>query len=71
MAAYVKGFPQFSSSAGWIFISSNLRLLIIKLFEHPALGSSFRLKASFFIHNIVSRCIFEDFCCRGSLMKLK
>ncbi|VUZ47958.1 unnamed protein product [Hymenolepis diminuta] len=45
--AYVKGFAQFSSSAGWIFIIGNLQLLRIKFFEHPALGSSFGLKPSF------------------------
>ncbi|VUZ43836.1 unnamed protein product [Hymenolepis diminuta] len=40
----MKGFAQFSSSAGWIFINGNLQLLKI---EHPALGSFFMLKLSF------------------------
>ncbi|KAM3177076.1 hypothetical protein ACTXT7_005215 [Hymenolepis weldensis] len=37
--AYVKGFAQFSSSAGWIFIDGNLQLLRMEFFEHPGLGS--------------------------------
>ncbi|VUZ42114.1 unnamed protein product [Hymenolepis diminuta] len=84
MAAYVKIFAQFSSSAGWIFISGNLQLLRIE-FEHPALDSPFRLKSSFlkgenpppaslFIHDTISISGFECFCCcacRISLMKFK
>ncbi|VUZ57388.1 unnamed protein product [Hymenolepis diminuta] len=69
--AYAKGFAQFSSSAGWIFINDNLQLLRIEFFERPALGSSFRLKSFFlkppsaglFIHNIISKSVFECFCC--------
>ncbi|VUZ41050.1 unnamed protein product, partial [Hymenolepis diminuta] len=45
--AYVKGFAQFSNSAGWIFINCNFQLLRVEFFEHPALGSSFRLNLSF------------------------
>ncbi|KAM3182974.1 hypothetical protein ACTXT7_011259 [Hymenolepis weldensis] len=69
MAAYVKGFVQFSSSAGWIFINGNLQLLSIEFFEHSALGSSLVFQAEvilfestcrkppsagLFIHNIIS-----------------
>ncbi|VUZ39877.1 unnamed protein product [Hymenolepis diminuta] len=32
MSAYVKGFAQFSGSAGWISISGNLQLLRIEFF---------------------------------------
>ncbi|KAM3175370.1 hypothetical protein ACTXT7_008670 [Hymenolepis weldensis] len=45
MAAYMKGFAQFSISAGWIFINGNLQLLRIEFFEHPALGSSLVFQA--------------------------
>ncbi|VUZ45456.1 unnamed protein product [Hymenolepis diminuta] len=43
MAAYVKGFAQFLSSTGWIFINSSLQLPSIEVFEHPALGLFFGL----------------------------
>ncbi|KAM3174155.1 hypothetical protein ACTXT7_011096 [Hymenolepis weldensis] len=46
MAAYVKGFAQFSSSAGWIFTNCNFHLLKIEqFFEHPALGLSLVFQA--------------------------
>ncbi|KAM3174895.1 hypothetical protein ACTXT7_009606 [Hymenolepis weldensis] len=74
MEAYVKGFAQFPSSAGWIFINANLQLFKIELFEHPALGPSLVFQAEvilfettcrkppsggLFIHNIIPISVFE------------
>ncbi|KAM3186276.1 hypothetical protein ACTXT7_004673 [Hymenolepis weldensis] len=55
MAAHVKSFAQFSSTAGWIFINGNLQLLRIDFFEHPALGSSLVFQAEVILFETTCR----------------
>ncbi|KAM3182869.1 hypothetical protein ACTXT7_011472 [Hymenolepis weldensis] len=74
MADYVKGFAQFSSSAGWIFINDNLQLIRIEqFFVHPALGSSLVFQAEVILFEITCRKppsagpFIHDIICKVSL----
>ncbi|KAM3183360.1 hypothetical protein ACTXT7_010489 [Hymenolepis weldensis] len=55
MAAYMKGFAQFSIRTAWIFIIGNLQLLRIEFFVHPALGLSLALKAEVILFETICR----------------
>ncbi|KAM3172448.1 hypothetical protein ACTXT7_014501 [Hymenolepis weldensis] len=55
MAAYVKGFAQFSSSAGVMFINANLQLLKMEFFEHSALDLSLVFQAEVILFETICR----------------